>query len=97
MDKNISLSSFKDIGLKFTTFLHRYGLLVFFLLIAAGLITCVLLLNNVIAQTDNPNGYVSDVNDVSFDTQTINKVRDLRSGDEATKKVDAGDGRLLPF
>lgn len=97
MDKNLSLSSFKELGLKLASFLHRYGLLVFFLLIAAGLITCILLLNNVITQTDNPNGYVSDVNDVRFDTETINKLRELRSGNEDTKSIDTGDGRLLPF
>ena len=97
MDKNINLSSLKAIGPKLGTFFHRYGLLVFFLSIAVGLIVCVFLLNAVIAQTDNPDGYVSDVNDISFDTQTINKVRDLRSGDQDTKKINTGDGRLLPF
>lgn len=92
--KDISLTT---IGSKLGVFFHRYGVFVFFLVIASGLITALILLNVVISKTDDPEGYVSDVNNITFDKQTIEKVEALRRSDQETKKIDSSGARLLPF
>lgn len=94
MKNNISLS---NIGSTLGVFFHRYGVFVFFLIVAGGLITAIIILNFVITKTDDADGYVSDVNNISFDKDTINKIRALRTGDQETSKVDVGSGRDLPF
>lgn len=92
--KDISLTA---IGSKLGIFFHRYGLFVFFLVIAGGLITALILLNVVIAKTDDPDGYVSNVNNITFDKQTIEKTQALRTSDQETKKINSSGDRLLPF
>ena len=94
MKNNISLS---DISTKLGAFFHRYGVFVFFLVVASGLITAIILLNVVITKTDEADGYVSDVNNISFDKETIDKIRALRSSDQETAKVQDTAGRILPF
>jgi len=94
MKNNISLS---DIGSKLSAFLQRYGVFVFFLIVAGGLISAIFLLNIVITRTDEADGYVSDVNNISFDKETIDKIRALRSSDQQTAKVEDATGRILPF
>jgi len=92
--KDISLTA---IGSKLGVFFHRYGVFVFFLVIASGLITALILLNVVISKTDDADGYVSNVNNISFDKQTIKKIEALRTSDQETKKIDSSGTRLLPF
>ena len=94
MKNTISLS---DIGSKLGAFFHRYGVFIFFLVVASGLITAIFLLNVVITRTDEADGYVSDVNNISFDKETIDKIRALRSSDQETAKIDDATGRILPF
>jgi ABC-type bacteriocin/lantibiotic exporter with double-glycine peptidase domain len=94
MKNTISLTT---IGPKLGQLFHRYGLLVFFLIIAGGLIAALITLNLIIAKTDDSEGYVSDVNNMSFDVETINKIRELRTDDQETKKIDLDSGRILPF
>lgn len=89
--------SLTAIGAKLGIFFHRYGVFIFFLVIAGGLITALILLNVVITKTDDAEGYVSNVNNLSFDKETIEKIKELRTSDQETKKVDAGTGRVLPF
>lgn len=93
MKGNVSLS---DLGTKIAKLVERFGLLAVFLVIAAGLIICVFLLNNVITETDNAHGYVSDVNKISFDEETIQKIKDLKEPGEQTERLETS-GRLLPF
>lgn len=89
--------SLTAISARLGTFFHRYGVFVFFLVIASGLITALILLNVVITKTDDAEGYVSNVNNLSFDKETIEKIKELRTSDQETKKIDTGTGRLLPF
>lgn len=89
--------SFSDIGSKLGAFFQRYGVFVFFLVIASGLITAIILLNVVITKTDEADGYVSDVNNISFDKETIDKIRALRSSDQQTTQIEGSTGRVLPF
>ena len=90
---DISLTS---IGSIIAKVFHRYGLIMFFVFIALGLVIGLLMLNRVIAQTDQPDGYVSSVNSITFDESTIEKVNGLKQSSEQTDRI-VPNGRSLPF
>lgn len=93
MKSDISLDSIKTF---FARAIGRYHFIIFFLFIAIGAGAAVLLLNNAIAKSDDQNGYTSNVNTINFDTQTIERVRKLKSQDQATDRIES-NGRINPF
>lgn len=93
MNVNISLA---NIGPAIGRFLHRFGLVMIFVIISIGLIIAVILLNAVIVQTDQANGYTSESNNVTFDEATLKKIEELKVDGEKTERVEM-NGRLLPF
>lgn len=92
-DINLSLA---NIGPAIGRFFHRFGLIVIFVIISIGLIIAIILLNGVIAQTDQADGYVSQSNNVMFDEATLKKIEELKVDGEKTEQVEL-KGRLLPF
>ncbi len=88
--------SFTNIGTFVNHLLYRFGLLAIFIIIAIGLVVSIFLLNSVIAQTDQANGYKPTTTAVTFDEATIRKIESLKTEGEDTDRVQAS-GRLLPF
>lgn len=87
-------SSLSGIGTKFNQLVHRFGLIVIFIIVATGLAASILLLNSVIIRTDQANGYVSTINTITFDQATMDKLKNLSQDD----KIETGDrSRLTPF
>lgn len=87
-------TSLSGIGTKFNQLVHRFGFIVIFLIVALGLAASILLLNSVILRTDQADGYVSNINTITFDQATIDKLKTV-SQDE---KIDTSDNdRLTPF
>ena len=93
MKSDLSLDAIKTF---FGRIFSRYHFLIFFLLIAVGLGTAVILLNMAIAKSDDADGYTSNVNTINFDDQTIERLRQLKSSDQTTDKIES-NGRTNPF
>ena len=88
-------TSISDIIQKLSFGFHRYGVFVFFVVVVALLIVGIVILNGVITRTDDADGYTSEVNSITFDQATIDKVRQLN--DCANDNMSIENGRLLPF
>lgn len=87
-------TSLSGVGIKFNQFLHRFGFIVIFIVVAIGLVASIFLLNNVIIRADQANGYVSEINTYTFDQATIDKLENFSDNDT----VDTGGrSRLTPF
>lgn len=75
----------------------RYHLTLFVVVLVGGLSTAVLMLNEILKQSSNPNGYTSSLDIASFDQATIDRLQRLKSSDEASTAPALPTGRLSPF
>lgn len=96
---NIELgTAFTGLGEKMNKAFYRYGFIIIFLIVASGIAVGLVLLNNIIAKTDDPNGYVSNTNTYKLDDATMQKIESLKDDTESTNTFDRqGVDRLLPF
>jgi len=92
-DANLSLA---NLGLMLNRLLYRFGLLAIFIIIVIGLVVGIIMLNAVIARTDQSNGYQPTTTTVTFDEATVQKIENLKAKGEKTDRIEAS-GRLLPF
>ena len=89
----INLSSLKN---SLVRFFSRYHFILFFLYVAVSIGAGVILIYSTIELSDQSNGYVSQENKVSFDEETIKRLRDLKQPGQATEKLPTA-GRVSPF
>lgn len=75
----------------------RYHLTLFVVVLVGGLSTAVLMLNEILKQSSDPNGYTSSLDITSFDQATIDRLQQLKSSDEASTGFTLPAGRLSPF
>lgn len=93
LDANLALA---NLGQALNRLLYRFGLLAIFVIIAIGLVISILMLNSVIARTDQSNGYQPTTTSITFDESTVQKIENLKAESEKTDRIQAS-GRLLPF
>ena len=78
-------------------FLERFHVIIFVIAITGGLGAVVLLLNSVITSSSESGGYTASSNSASFDQATIDRVKQLKTRDEASSQLDLSKGRTNPF
>lgn len=88
--------SLLTIKTRLSNFFGRYHYIIFFVFIVSGLAIAMLVLNQTVASSDEPNGYSSDANKITLDQTTIDKLRKLKKSDETTPKLEI-TGRSNPF
>ena len=89
--------SLKHIKTVVATFLHRYHVVIFAVVVLGSLVIVVLLLNNIINRSGDSGGYTSATNATSFDQQTIDQIKQLKTLDEPGPKINFSGGRTNPF
>lgn len=77
--------------------LHRFHILLFAIIVLGTLIVAIYLLNQILVTSDRPNGYIAKSNTSAFDTETINKINQLRTVNEPSVPVTLPNGRINPF
>ncbi len=75
----------------------RYHLTLFVVVLVSGLSTAVLMLNEILKQSSNPNGYTSSLDMTSFDQATIDRLQKLKSSNDASTSFSLPAGRINPF
>ena len=92
---NITPTSLKT---AFSTFLIRFHVLVFTVIVLGGLVVCMFLINQIIAQTGNTADATSSAPQSDFDQATINRIKQLHTADDnAQSSLDLSQGRINPF
>lgn len=86
-----------DITQSMARILHRYHIVLFSIFILGALIVAVYLLDQVLATSDQANGYTAQSNNAGFDTATINKINSLRTVQDPSIPLDLSSGRINPF
>jgi len=94
MNKDVS---FKSIIEGLAEVFKRYNLTIFMIVLAVGLGTAVLLLNNTLQKSSDTSGYSSSLDITSFDQTTIDKIKQLHTSTEFTGGVTLPAGRINPF
>lgn len=90
MEMNLSTQAIKK---SIVTFLHRFHIVIFVVLVLGGLAVVVLLLNNIVVMSGQKNGYTPDTNNAGFDQSTIQKIEDLQN----RSQTPPTSGRTNPF
>lgn len=89
---NISLN---ELPKQLSRLLHRYHVVTFTLVVLGGMAVAVFLLNNILQVSSHPtegSGISS-----SFDTDTIERVNELKSSTDAPQTMSFPTGRINPF
>jgi hypothetical protein len=76
---------------------RKYSVTIFVVVLVGGLATAVLLLNQILQQSSNAEGYTSSLDITTFDQQTIDRINSLHSSTEADSSVTLPNGRINPF
>ena len=90
---NISITAIRK---NLAAFFGRYHFIIFIVYIMGSASYAILLISSTVALSDEPNGYVSTTNNTTFDEDTINRLRQLKAGNQETDKLPA-TGRVSPF
>lgn len=93
MNINISIPSIKK-GI--VHILHRYHIILFVVTVFGSAAVFVFFLNNTLIMSGEANGYVSSSSNDSFDQATIDRIKQLRTPDQADNQLDLS-GRSNPF
>jgi hypothetical protein len=83
--------------LTFVNGFRKYSVTIFLVVLVGGLVTAVLMLNTILQQSSNPDGYTSSLDNTTFDQVTIDKVNKLHTSAEATGASTLPGGRINPF
>ena len=92
MDVNLNLSP-QAIKKAVVTFLHRFHIVLFVIVVLGGLAVIIFLLNNIVVLSGQSNGYTPDTNNSSFDQSAIKKIEDLKNRSQSPPT----SGRTNPF
>lgn len=91
------MNSLRNIKKLFATTLRRFHVVIFIVIVAAGLTTAVLLLNGVILKTNDSASLAPDGAKTTFDQTTINRIKRLKTSSEPSTPLDFSKGRISPF
>lgn len=92
---NITSASLKS---TFSHILSRYHVLIFTIVVLGGLVVCMLLINEIIAQTGNSASATPAAAASDFDQATIDRIKQLHTADDNTQSdLDLSQGRINPF
>ena len=92
--KNITVSSlFKPLGRIFA----RFHMTIFIIFIVGGLVGAVLLLDTILNDTSNTQGYTSPIDAGTIDQTTLNRIKQLHTSDDPAPTMVLPAGRISPF
>ncbi len=78
--------------------LSRFHVLIFTIVVLGGLVVCMLLINQIIAQTGTSANTTPSAAGADFDQNTINRIKQLHTADDSTQSsLDLSHGRINPF
>jgi predicted class III extradiol MEMO1 family dioxygenase len=89
-------SLFIIINTAFTTFLRRFHVTVFAIIVVGGLAIVVFMLNTIIIRSADTSDYVPETPSATFDQATIDRIEDLKTRNQADSELDLS-GRTNPF
>lgn len=84
-------------NLNLSAFFGRFHAVIFAVIVGGGLAVCVYLLMNILDSSSAPEDYTPPSTNTSFDTQTIERVNQLRPLSERPSAPEIPEGRTSPF
>ena len=94
MNLNISLISIKKATL---TFLHRFHIMIFALVVLVGLIYIVYMLYAIVIESTDTSNRTPATANTTFDQATIKRINELKTREQSSSELDLSQGRTNPF
>ncbi len=96
--KNINLSiSPAAIKKAFFSFLHRFHVILFVIVVLGGLAISVFTLNTIVVSSSDTSQFTSQQTSSNFDQETIKRIEELKTRDQTGDTLDLSKGRTNPF
>lgn len=77
--------------------LGRFHLTLFFVLVVAGLVGAIMVINDTLNKTAASTDYASPINAGSIDQATLDRVKSLHTSSETVHEAPIPTGRINPF
>lgn len=94
MNINLSLDAIKK---SLSTFLHRFHVTLFVLVVFGGLALVIFMLNGVIIRSTETSGYTPKTPNATFDQATIDRIEELQTRGQTNGGPTLPPGRTNPF
>lgn len=94
MNFNLSLTSIKK---ALITFLHRFHVVLFVVIVLGGTAMVIFILNGIVIRSSESDGYTSNTNNTTFDQATIQRIEELKTRDQTDDSASLPSGRTNPF
>lgn len=96
--KNINLTlSLDTIKTGLFSFLHRFHVVIFVILVLGGVAASVFTLNLIIIRSGDTSDAPSGTSGATFDQDTIKRIDELKTRNQSTDALDLSKGRTNPF
>jgi len=94
---NLDISTLIRKGKKqFLRFIRRFHVILFVVSVASALAVVIIILNAAVIRSGEDDGYTSSSANTAFDQATINRIKNLKTRDQADDQLDLS-GRSNPF
>jgi hypothetical protein len=80
----------------FVSFLRRFHVTIFAIIVIGGLAIVVFMLNNIIIRSADTSDYTPETPSATFDEATIDRIEDLKTRNQTDSQLDLS-GRTNPF
>jgi len=94
---NIQRFSLKSIGKELGHLLHRFHIIIFFLVVSAGFGFAVLHINSMLEETATDDTYSSSIDAGSIDAATLDRINDLQKSSQVVSLPRDEGSRANPF
>lgn len=91
---NISLATIKQ---SLARFIGRYHIIIFCIFVVGGLAVIVFMLNTVIGRSGDMTAYETTAKTITFDTETIKRLDELKTTNQASTIELPTEKRANPF
>lgn len=89
---------FKRSFKKITSIFSRFHIVLFVVLVFGGLSVAVFMLSSTLQSSTEPSLEAGAAGiDTSFDTETIERISELRTGEDGASNIQLPSGRINPF
>lgn len=79
------------------TFLNRFHLVIFVVVIVFILSIAILLLNGIVNTASGVDSTPQNTTSTKFDQETIDRIKQLKTSDQPSTPLDFSQGRINPF
>jgi hypothetical protein len=81
----------------FFSFLHRFHLMIFVIVVLGGVAASIFILNAIVIRSNDTSDAPANTTSAKFDEATMKRIDELKTRDQGANNLDLSKGRTNPF